>query len=114
MGYYTSTCHTYFFALIIKVFPFPMMAQDCLFIPDGRVLPERAHAAAGIATDVMVRIKLDHGRGYHVQIAFQLYLPRRLFLHSFFLFLFVIATSCFLQNWHIALSGHKKSTKRVV
>ena len=71
------------------------MAQDCLLIRGGRVLPERPYAAVGIAADIMVRIKLDYGRGNHVQIAFQFHLPRRPFFHFFLSVLLVIVTSCF-------------------
>ena len=43
------------------------MRQDSLFIRCGRILSERPHTAVCVAADEMVRFKLDHRRGDHVQ-----------------------------------------------
>ena len=65
---------------------FTEVAKDGLLIGLGRILPQRPHAAECVATDEVVRFKLDHGRRDHIQKGFDACsLPA--LRHCFFCFL---------------------------
>ena len=64
------------------------MRQDSLFIRCGWILSERPHTAVCVAADEMVRFKLNHRRGDHVQK----------FLNPNITFHFCGCSFCFLQR----------------